>query len=86
MSYTCSHNFYIDCTLYYYYTIVYSIGNGSWITAGITTNDIMIQNTIDGSLTTITCKSTHLTSFAVLVDVVGGLEVNLLSSSLIIAV
>ena len=49
-----------------------SIGKGSWVTAGITTDDVMSQN---GNLTTIRCNSTHLTSFAVLVDVVGELEV-----------
>ena len=55
-----------------------SIGNGSWVTAGIITDDMMIQSTESGNLTTITCRSTHLTSFAVLVDVAGGLEVKLL--------
>ena len=51
------------------------IGNGSWVTAGISTDDVMIQSTENGNLTTVTCRSTHLTSFAVLVDVAGGLEV-----------
>lgn len=55
-----------------------SIGNGSWTTAGITTDDVMTQSTKSGPLTTITCRSTHLTSFAVLVDVVGGLEVKII--------
>ena len=54
-----------------------SIGNGSWTTAGITTDDVMTQSTKSGPLITITCRSTHLTSFAVLVDVVGGLEVKI---------
>ena len=53
-----------------------SIGNGSWVTAGIMTDDnIVIQSTKNGTSTTITCRSTHLTSFAVLVDVAGGLKV-----------
>ena len=51
-----------------------SIGNGSWITAGITTNNVMTK----GNLTMVTCQSTHLTSFAVLVDVVGELVVKLM--------
>ena len=51
-----------------------SIGNGSWITAGITTDDVVTK----GNLTIVTCQSTHLTSFAVLVDVVGGLTVKLM--------
>ena len=51
-----------------------SIGNGSWITAGITTDDVVTK----GNLTIVTCRSTHLTSFAVLVDVVGGLAVILM--------
>ena len=52
-----------------------SIGNGSWVTAGVRTNDIKTQNTKNGNITTVQCTSTHLTSFAVLVDVAGGLEV-----------
>ena len=55
-----------------------SIGNGSWVTAGITTDDVMIQSIKSENLTTITCRSTHLTSFAVLVDVAGGLKVKYL--------
>ena len=53
-----------------------SIGNGSWVTAGVTTNDVTTRNTKTDSVTKVQCTSTHLTSFAVLVDVAGGLEVN----------
>ena len=51
---------------------VYRIGNGSWATAGVTTNYMRIA----GNLTTVQCSSAHLTSFAVLVDVTGGLKVS----------
>lgn len=51
---------------------MYRIGNGSWATAGVTTDDIRII----GNLTNVQCSSTHLTSFAVLVDVTGGLRVS----------
>lgn len=53
----------------------YSIGNGSWITDGVVTNNVATQNTISGKVTTVQCSATHLTSFAVLVNVAGGLEV-----------
>ena len=56
---------------------MYSIGNGSWITDGVVTNNFTTQTTKSGKLTTIQCSATHLTSFAVLVDVAGGLEVDL---------
>ena len=52
--------------------VMHRVGRGSWTTAGITTDDVMAQN---GNLTTVRCNSIHLTSFAVLVDVVGKLEV-----------
>ena len=54
---------------------IISIGNGSWITDGVVTNDFTTQNTKTGRVTTVRCSTTHLTSFAVLVDVAGGLEV-----------
>ena len=47
------------------------IGNGSWVIAGVTTTDV----TTSANLTSVQCVSTHLTSFAVLVDVAGGLQV-----------
>ena len=50
----------------------HSVGNGSWVIAGVTTTDV----TTSGNLTAIRCSSTHLTSFAVLVDVAGGLAVS----------
>ena len=53
-----------------------SIGNGSWITDGVITNDFTTQKTKSGKVTTVQCSATHLTSFAVLVDVAGGLEVH----------
>ena len=51
-----------------------SIGNGIWITGGVTTNDFTTQKTKSGKVTTVQCSATHLTSFAVLVDVAGGLD------------
>ena len=50
----------------------HSVGNGSWVIAGVTTTDVSTS----GNLTAIRCSSTHLTSFAVLVDVAGGLAVS----------
>ena len=49
---------------------LFSIGNGSWAISGVTTTNLSTA----GNYTTLQCASTHLTSFAVLVDV-GGLEV-----------
>ena len=50
---------------------MYSVGSGSWVTDGVrTTNNTMVRN-----VTSVQCLSTHLTSFAVLVDVAGGLQV-----------
>ena len=53
-------------------TIIYycdhSIGNGSWTTAGITTDNVITQSTTSGFSRTVSCRSTHLTSFAVLVN------------------
>ena len=49
----------------------YSVGSGSWVTNGIsTTGNMTVRN-----VTSVQCQSTHLTSFAVLVDVAGGLQV-----------
>ena len=50
---------------------LHSVGSGSWVTDGITTTD----NMTFGYITSVQCQSTHLTSFAVLVDVAGGLQV-----------
>ena len=47
------------------------MGNGGWSSDGVQ----VISNETRGNLTTVQCSSTHLTSFAVLVDVAGGLEV-----------
>ena len=47
------------------------MGNGSWESEGIT----IINNMTDGNTTLVQCLSTHLTSFAVLIDVGGGLQV-----------
>ena len=52
--------------------VIHRIGSGSWATAGVTTDDIRTT----GSFSTVQCSSAHLTSFAVLVDVTGGLRVN----------
>ncbi|XP_064386909.1 uncharacterized protein LOC135335369 isoform X2 [Halichondria panicea] len=43
------------------------VGNGGWISDGVST----INNATEGSTTTVQCSSTHLTSFAVLVDLGG---------------
>ena len=53
----------------------YSIGNGSWVIAGVTTIDVINS----GNQTAIQCTSNHLTSFAVLVDVAGGLAVSIVT-------
>ena len=50
---------------------LYSVGSGSWVTDGISITDNMTV----GNVTSVQCQSTHLTSFAVLVDVAGGLQV-----------
>lgn len=57
----------ISCLAFF----VCSIGSGSWITDGIT----ITSNLTVGNVTSVQCHSTHLTSFAVLVDVAGGLQV-----------
>ena len=49
----------------------YSLGNGSWKNVGVTTDDV----TTTENITNVQCSSKHLTSFAVLVDVSGGLKV-----------
>ena len=54
------------------FVCIFSIGNGSWATFGVTTDVIKTF----GNLTTVQCSSAHLTSFAVLVDVTGGLRVS----------
>ena len=67
---------------------LHSVGSGSWVTDEITTTDNMTVGNITsvdeitttdnmtvGNITSVQCQSTHLTSFAVLVDVAGGLQV-----------
>ena len=54
-----------------------SIGNGSWITDGVTTNNFITRKTKGGKVITVKCSASHLTSFAVLVDVAGGLKVSI---------
>ena len=49
-----------------------SVGSGGWSSEGIQ----VISNITRGNVTTVLCNSTHLTSFAVLVDAAGGLEVH----------
>ena len=60
---TCECNIAQHCT--------HSVGSGEWSSEGIQ----VISNITRGNVTTVLCNSTHLTSFAVLVDVAGGLEV-----------
>ena len=47
---------------------IHSIAESGWSTDGLKTESV----TRDGNTVTITCSTTHLTSFAVLVDVSGG--------------
>ena len=49
---------------YFYYC---RVGNGGFVSDGVTTQSNISMN----SLTTVTCLSNHLTTFAVLVDVAG---------------
>ena len=44
-----------------------SVGSGGWSLGGVTTDSV----TTEGNNTFVQCTSTHLTSFAVLVDVAG---------------
>ena len=53
------------------HTSLYRVGSGGWSSDGIQ----VISNTTRRNVTTVLCNSTHLTSFVVLVDVAGGLEV-----------
>ena len=54
------------------YFFQYSVGKGGWVNNGVRT----VSNSSTGALTRVQCASTHLTSFAVLVDVAGGLRVS----------
>ena len=65
--------YYFRVQLLYLPPLPHSVGNGSWVREGVTT----VNSTTDcgQSVTTVQCASTHLTSFAVLVDVAGGLRV-----------
>ena len=48
------------------------VGNGSWVSEGLQ----LVSNTTGANSTiSVACNATHLTSFAVLVDVAGGHEV-----------
>ena len=51
---------------------MYSVGSGAFVTDGVVTDS---NNTVNDS-TSVHCLSTHATSFAVLVDVGGGLRVS----------
>ena len=57
-----------EYTLHVY---THSVGRSRWSSEGIQ----VISNVTRGNITTVLCNSTHLTSFAVLVDAAGGLEV-----------
>ena len=54
------------------------------MTDGVTTNDFTTQSIQADGVTTVRCSSTHLTSFAVLVDVAGGLQVKSIRNKIII--
>ena len=64
---------YIKCveTLCLKWFFSHSVGYGNWELDGEIASDIKTE----GNVTTVQCMSTHLTSFAVLVDVAGGLQV-----------
>ena len=51
---------------------IHRVGTGGWSSEGIQ----VISTKLRGNVTTVLCNSTHLTSFAVLVDVAGELEVS----------
>ena len=57
-------------------TCIFRLQNGSWSNAGVVTSSISYAN----STVSIGCTSTHLTSFAILVDVAGGLQVCFIES------
>ena len=57
--------------------LIFSIGEGGWAFDGIEMTS-MTEND-DGQMV-INCQSTHLTSFAVLVDVSGSLSVSLITT------
>ena len=65
-----------NCIVYLMLTCTFHsrIGNGSFATDGVDTDS---NNTVNGS-TSVHCLSNHTTSFAVLVDVGGGLQVDYL--------
>ena len=48
------------------------VGNGSWVSEGL---QVVSNTTGANSTISVACNSTHLTSFAVLVDVAGAHEV-----------
>ena len=52
--------------------VMFRIGSGGFSTNGVTTANI----TRGENITSVQCLSNHTTSFAVLVDVAGGLEVS----------
>ena len=49
------------------FCLLISVGSGSWAFDGME----MVSTTTEDGMTTVNCTSTHLTSFAVLVDVSG---------------
>ncbi len=55
----------------YVYGYIDRVGSGGWVSDGVST----VGNDTDESTTTVQCSSTHLTSFAVLVDIGDGLKV-----------
>ena len=58
----------VNCNVLF--CLLISVGNGSWGFDGME----MISTTTEDGMTTVNCTSTHLTSFAVLVDVSGSLS------------
>ena len=63
-------------------SLLISVGDGSWAFDGIE----MVSSTTEDGMTTVNCTSTHLTSFAVLVDVSGVLSSEVSSSFEVVCV
>lgn len=60
--------------------LIFSVGEGGWAFDGIEMTSVTEND--DGQMV-VNCQSTHLTSFAVLVDVSGSLSVSLLHVSVV---
>ena len=62
--------------IWFYTSIAQSrVDNGGWAPEGLE----QMSNKTSGNLITVECNSTHLTSFAVLMDVAGGQQVRIMT-------